>query len=58
MSPLDDLGHGLHDTAGPEVVPGEVSPLGLDVDVVLCGVVKVGNIKEDLLTHRDEYTDT
>ena len=50
MSLPDDLGHGLHDTAGPEVVLGEVSPVGLDEDVVLRGVVKIRNIQEDLLS--------
>ena len=48
MSPLDDVRHRLHDNPGPEVIFGEVSPIRLDVQIVLRCVVQVGNIQVDL----------
>ena len=48
MSPLDDVRHRLHDNPGPEVILGEVSPIRLDVQIVLRCVVQVGNIQVDL----------
>ena len=53
MSPFDDVGHRLHDNAGPQVFLGEVFPIRLDVQIILRGVVQVGNIQVNL--SRTEY---
>ena len=48
VSPLDDLRHGLHDNPGPQVFLREVFPIRLHVEIILRGVVQVGNVQVDL----------
>ena len=56
MSPPDDLRHGLHDDAGPQVFLGEVFPIRLYVEMIVSGVVKVGNIQVDLRKRNNSVT--
>ena len=48
VSPLDDVRHRLHDQTRPEVFLREVFPVSLNVEIILRGVVQVGNVQVDL----------